>query len=112
MKIVKYVAPLVLLALALAAQTGFSTQVNLTQLPAGIGTGTTPPATTSNGPKIASFIVSASTPNSFTCPTGSSPYIVTRNIAQSLGIDYNVTNGAVVFVQTPQANDVVSLYCW
>jgi hypothetical protein len=60
--------------------------------------------------------VTATTPNSFPLPPGTSTCIVTRNIAQSPGIDYNITasgnTGAVVFVATPVVGDVVQLNCW
>lgn len=57
-------------------------------------------------------VVNATTPNSFPIPQGRTVCIVTRNIAQSPGIDYNVTNGAIIFTQVPSLGDVVQLNCF
>ncbi len=57
-------------------------------------------------------IVNSTTPNSFPIPSGRTVCIVTRNIAQSLGVDYTIVSNAVVFNQTPQVGDVVQLNCF
>lgn len=66
----------------------------------------------SAAPTIAVTMVGSTTPNSFPLPAGKTVCIVTRNIAQSAGIDYNITSGAVVFTTPPQPGDVVQLNCW
>jgi len=103
MNLLKRVWPLILITLAMFAQTASSgTEVNPTQINISV----------SNAPKIAVFQVSATLPNSFNLPTGTTVCIVTRNIAQSPGVDYDITAGAVVFRVAPQAGDIVQLNCW
>jgi hypothetical protein len=70
-------------------------------------------------PTITVTVVSATTPNSFPLPAGKTTCIVSRNVAQSPGVDYNIATGAqsgstfaVVFIQTPEVGDVVQLNCW
>jgi len=66
----------------------------------------------SNPPKQTVTLVGAATPNAFPLPNNTSVCIVTRNIAQSPGIDYNITSLNVVFLQIPSVGDVVQLNCW
>lgn len=65
-----------------------------------------------NPPQQVVTVVSSGTANNFPLPAGTTVCIVTRNIAQSPGVDYNITGGAVVFVGAPGIGDVVQLNCW
>ena len=95
---------LVLLALLFQSQT----KVDQSQLPLSL--------TGLFAPTITVTMVSATTPNSFPLPAGKTTCIVSRNVAQSPGVDYNIATGgstlAVVFIQTPEVGDVVQLNCW
>jgi hypothetical protein len=76
-----------------------------------------PPAQLRNvfAPSQSVTVVTAATPNSFPLPAAAATNavcIVTRNVAQSPGIDYDITGGAVVFLTPPLAGDVVQLNCW
>jgi hypothetical protein len=66
------------------------------------------------GPVQSVTVVTVATPNSFPLPLGvvAKTCIVTRNIAQSPGVDYNIIGNAVVFVYGVNAGDVVQLNCW
>jgi hypothetical protein len=72
------------------------------------------PITLISPPKQSVTTVTASTPNSFPLPAGAVDQvcIVTRNIAQSPGVDYTITNGVLVFTTVPSVADVVQLNCW
>lgn len=63
-------------------------------------------------PSISVIRVDLDTANSFPIPAGKSVCIVTRNVAQSQGFDYNVVNNNVVFVDTPSLGDIVQLNCF
>jgi hypothetical protein len=68
-----------------------------------------------NAPTITVTQVTSTTANSFPIPSGKSTCIVTRNIAQSQGIDYTVQGtspAVVIFNQAPIVGDVVQLNCW
>ena len=78
----------------------------------GIGNLILPPPATTVLPSISYTTVTSSTPNSFPIPTGKTACTVDRNIVQVPGVDYNVTAGNVVFVQTPEIGDSVRLVCY
>jgi len=61
--------------------------------------------------QVVTLVVSG-TPNSFPLPAGKTSCIVTRNIAQSPGIDYTISSGAVVFTRPSEIDDVVQLNCF
>jgi hypothetical protein len=72
------------------------------------------PITLISPPKQSVTTVMATTANSFPLPAGAIDQvcIVTRNIAQSPGVDYTITNGVLVFTTAPSVADVVQLNCW
>jgi hypothetical protein len=102
MRVLNKLPILAAITLALISQTTIGTRVPVNQL------GTIP----ANPPKQTVTTVASATPNSFPLPAGTSVCIVTRNIAQSPGIDYAITGAAVIFTAAPAIGDVVQLNCW
>lgn len=70
-------------------------------------------APVTNAPAITVTTVTAATPNAFPVPAGKSTCLVTRNVAQSQGVDYLINSSSqVVFNPVPAVGDVVQLACW
>lgn len=93
---------------------GVCIQLCPTNTPTPTATPTPSPTQTPVGarPQQTITTITSSTPNSFPLPAGTAVCIVSKNVAQSPGLDYNYSGGAVVFITTPNVGDVVQLNCW
>ena len=105
---------LIVLAIGLSSQTSSTCAFpgSITCVPTGQQQQQPATPSTAIGPQQTITKILALPANSFPLPTGTKTCIVTRNIAQSPGVDYNITAGAVVFIVPPSIGDVVQLNCW
>ena len=72
----------------------------------------TVPAPSAGVPSITVTVVTSNTPNAFPIPPGRTVPVVTRGIAQSPGVDYDIVSGNFVFRVAPNVGDVVQLTCF